>query len=75
MVKYAAKLKGESPEILSEDDIGTYFHFFNKEEIDYVIELPDDIDIVNLISAGNPNTTPKKDNSKKASSQQTLYLL
>jgi hypothetical protein len=43
MITYKAKLKDQkSPEILTEDEISDYFHFFSKEEIEYVIELPDD---------------------------------
>ncbi|MFH1229104.1 MAG: hypothetical protein V1678_01630 [Candidatus Aenigmatarchaeota archaeon] len=64
MITYEAKLKGYSPEILTEDEISDYFHFFSKEEIEYVIELPDDGKMGSLGYSGIMNdqspTSPKR---------------
>jgi hypothetical protein len=39
MTKYEAKIKNGPVEILTEEQIGEFFHFFSKEEIEYVNEL------------------------------------
>jgi hypothetical protein len=38
-VKYKAKIKGQSEEMLDEKLIAEFFHFFTKEEIEYVEEI------------------------------------
>ena len=39
MIKYIARLKNGTEEILTEREIAEYLHFFTREEIDYIVEI------------------------------------
>ncbi len=39
MVRYSVKLRDRYPEILTEEELSEYLHFFTKEEIDSIVEL------------------------------------
>jgi hypothetical protein len=41
MTQYVAKLKVGEEEILTEEEIGEYLHFFTKDEIEYIKEIPE----------------------------------
>lgn len=41
MVKYEAKIKGQHPEELNENEIADFFHYFYNKEIEYVKEIRD----------------------------------
>jgi len=40
-MEYEAKLKVGRVERLTPDELAEYLHYFSKEEIEYIIELPD----------------------------------
>ena len=50
MTKYVAKLKIGRKEILTEEEVAEYFHYFAKEEIEYVKEIPEDGKILSMVS-------------------------